>query len=275
MGVSGLVLTLNEEKDIEYCLKSLQWCDEILVIDSYSSDNTVDIAEELGAKVFQKKVEGNSFDQLRSFGLDKASNDWVFVLDADEVCPKELSDKLIDIKNQEDFDCVKIPRKNYSNGKWRYYGIWPDYQRRFFKKRYVDYGDRLHSALEVDEEARTIELEPKKEYALKHFTSTGIHDRIDKINKFTSINAKSGEEDYKPIRSIFQAFKAFGMQIGKRIIYKKGYKRGYEAFIEASYAPISIMLTEFKKWQLQKIGDEGEIYEKYNEIRETELEKYD
>lgn len=275
MGVSAIVLTLNEEKDIGYCLKSLQWCDEVVVVDSFSEDSTVEIAEEHGAEVYQKEVEGNSFDQLRSFGLEKASNEWVFVLDADEVCPKPLADRLLEIKEEGEFDAVKIPRKNYNTGKWAYFGLWPDYQRRFFRKKYVDYKDELHSALKVDDEAKLKELEVDEDYAIRHFTSTGIHDRMDKINKFTTINARSSDENFRLLKPLFDSLVGFTKNLGKMAIYKKGYARGYELFVEACYAPISIMLTEFKKWQIQERGTEEEIYEVYNKKREEVLKEYD
>lgn len=81
--ISAIVITKNEEKNIEGCLKSLSWCDEVIVIDDNSQDKTTDIAKRTGAKVFIRPLEDN-FAYQRNFGLEKAKGDWVFFVDADE-----------------------------------------------------------------------------------------------------------------------------------------------------------------------------------------------
>jgi len=97
--ISGIVITFNEEKNIERCLRSVQGvCDEIIVIDAYSQDNTKSIAESLGAKVIQNHWKG--FLNQKNFAQDKATHDFVLQLDADEVLSKQLQESILDVKKE-------------------------------------------------------------------------------------------------------------------------------------------------------------------------------
>lgn len=94
MGISAIILTKNEEKNIEACIKALQGCEEIIVIDDNSNDKTTQIAKKLGATVFIHSLQNNFSDQ-RNFGLEKAKNEWVLFIDADERVSKALSDEIL------------------------------------------------------------------------------------------------------------------------------------------------------------------------------------
>src|SRR2546423_7584770 len=87
--ISAVVLAKNEEKNIKACLESLSWCDELIVIDDNSTDKTVDIARQKGARIYTHPLN-NDFAQQRNFGLDKAKGDWVLFVDADERVPSAL-----------------------------------------------------------------------------------------------------------------------------------------------------------------------------------------
>src|SRR5438876_10935937 len=83
MKISAIILVKNEEKNITACLKTLNWCDEIIVIDDNSEDQTVAVAKKLGARIYQHSLD-NDFSQQRNFGLEKAKHEWVLFVDADE-----------------------------------------------------------------------------------------------------------------------------------------------------------------------------------------------
>ena len=91
--ISVVVLTKNEEKNIEECLKTLQWCDEIVVVDDFSTDKTVSLAKRLGAKIFERNLE-DDFSQQRNFGLGKATGEWVLFIDADERVSQNLASEI-------------------------------------------------------------------------------------------------------------------------------------------------------------------------------------
>lgn len=110
MKISAVILTKNEEKNIVECLKTLSWCDEIIVIDDSSIDKTVEIAQKFKAKVFIHALD-NNFSKQRNFGLEKASNDWVFFIDADERASDSLISEILSLNDISD------SLKNY-NGFW-------------------------------------------------------------------------------------------------------------------------------------------------------------
>lgn len=93
--ISAVILTKNEEKNIEECIKSLSWCSEIIVVDDNSTDKTEVIAERFGAKVYKRKLDDN-FAAQRNYGLEKSKGDWVLFVDADERVSKKLADEIIE-----------------------------------------------------------------------------------------------------------------------------------------------------------------------------------
>lgn len=98
--ISGVILTKNEEENIRECLKSLQWCNEMIVIDDDSKDRTCEIAQKFGAKVFSHPLN-NDFSAQRNFGLEKASGEWVLFVDADERVSEVLASEISGVVNNE------------------------------------------------------------------------------------------------------------------------------------------------------------------------------
>jgi glycosyltransferase involved in cell wall biosynthesis len=134
MSFSIVILTFNEEKNLKCCLESIQWCDDIVILDSYSTDDTLKIAQENNLRIYQRKFD--NFASQRNFAHDeiKFKHDWVFHLDADEVFTEELK-KEIDKKIQEsNYDAYLVPSKIMLMGRWlRYSGMYPTYQVRLGK----------------------------------------------------------------------------------------------------------------------------------------------
>ena len=138
--ISVYVLAYNEEDKIADTLKSVNWADEIVVIDSFSTDRTVEISQELGAKVVQEKFEG--FGKLRMSGIKNTSYDWIFSIDSDERCTPEAKAEIISIINiEESKDIYFIPRRNIFMGKKiRFCGWYPNYrQPQLFRRGKMTY----------------------------------------------------------------------------------------------------------------------------------------
>lgn len=116
--ISAIVLTKNEEKNIRECLKSLHWCDEMIVIDDESRDQTCEIAQKSGAKVFSHPLN-NNFSAQRNFGLDKASGEWVLFVDADERASESLASEILNLINDTsgEYDGFYIKRLDTIWGK--------------------------------------------------------------------------------------------------------------------------------------------------------------
>ena len=141
---SALVITKNVERYIAGCLQGLTWADEIVVLDSMSTDRTVEIAREFTAKVFQHEFV--SFPRTRNAALDLAQNDWVFFLDADEIATPELATEIREVLSAESIAHVGywIPRKNLILGKWiQHTGWYPDHQLRLLRRDCVRYDEQF------------------------------------------------------------------------------------------------------------------------------------
>lgn len=134
--ISAFIITKNEEKNIEDCLKSLHWVDEIVVVDDFSEDNIETICKRYGVKFFRNKFTG--FKDQKKYAMELTSKDWVLELDADERISDELKDAIKNIKSEdfEKFDGFEFKRKNYFWGKWiKHGGFYPDYKLRLYNKK--------------------------------------------------------------------------------------------------------------------------------------------
>ena len=132
--ISVLIIAGNEEKNIRDCLESVKWADEIVVIDSFSTDNTFNIALEYTPNVYQNRWNG--FSEQRKYGNSKVRNEWVLALDADERVTPELKEEIIALLcDSHKYDSYYIPRRNYFLGKHITTCYWyPDNRLRLFKK---------------------------------------------------------------------------------------------------------------------------------------------
>lgn len=122
--ISAVILTENEEKNIEECIKSVSWCSEIIVIDDYSKDSTVKIAGECGAKVFQRALNGD-FAQQRNIGISKAKGDWILFIDADERVSPELGKEILNatfFSDPESICNISLKRVDFLWGRELRYG---------------------------------------------------------------------------------------------------------------------------------------------------------
>lgn len=129
MKVSVLILTYNEEDNLPSCLSALQWCDDIVVLDSGSQDETVEIARTHGARIITRKFD--DFASQRNWGLENGAfvNDWILHLDADEITPTEFVDALSQLQPQPGIDAWNIPSKLIFKGRWiKHAGAYPTYQ---------------------------------------------------------------------------------------------------------------------------------------------------
>ena len=133
MELSAVVITWNEEKNIERCLEALRFCDEIVVVDSMSTDRTVEIASRHTDKVSLREFTG--FSDQKSAAVALASGDWVLAVDADEIVSTELAGEIRDVIRHPEFDAYRIPRLSYFLGKAiRRCGWYPDYQLRLVRR---------------------------------------------------------------------------------------------------------------------------------------------
>jgi len=152
--ISAYILAYNEQDKITAAIESVAWADEVLVIDSGSTDDTARIAERLGARVVQVDFDG--FGRLRNEAIAACAHDWIFSLDADERCTPAARDEIRSITNNpQALDAYHVPRRNYFLGRWIRHGGWyPDYrQPQLFVKGRMRYDeDPVHEGFILDGE---------------------------------------------------------------------------------------------------------------------------
>ncbi|MHB8564039.1 MAG: glycosyltransferase family 2 protein [Acidiferrobacteraceae bacterium] len=142
--LSVYVIAYNEQDKIGEALASVQWADEVVLVDSGSTDGTADVARSFGARVVQVPFEG--FGRLRNSAITCCSHDWIFSLDADERCTPEVHGEILAVMSDPDAaDAYQVPRRNYFLGRWiKHSGWYPDYrQPQLFRKGRLRYKDDL------------------------------------------------------------------------------------------------------------------------------------
>jgi glycosyltransferase involved in cell wall biosynthesis len=184
MTLSVIIIAKNEEQMIRDCLQSVSWADEIIVVDSGSTDRTVAICHELGAKVHGRDWTG--FGPQKNRALDLATGDWVLSLDADERISAELCKTIQSVlANPEDNVAFRLPRSSSYCGRiMRHSGWWPDYVTRLFKRGHARFSDDLvHERLIVNGKTGTLKQ------PLLHEAFRDLEQVLQKLNSYSSAGA--------------------------------------------------------------------------------------
>jgi len=246
--ISAIVNTRNEEANIEDCLKSLKFADEIIVVDMESKDKTVKLALKHTKNVFNHKNVGY-VEPARNFAIKKATGDWVLIVDADERIPRSLAVKLIKITKENKTDFVRIPRQNLIFGRWiKYSRWWPDYNIRFFKKGVVEWQDQIHSIPITT--GIGVNLEPQKELSIIHHHYTSIDQYLTRSIRYSKTQGKELIAQGYKLDTKDVIFKPVG-EFLSRFFAGEGYKDGFHGFILASLQAFSILLVYLYVWQEQ------------------------
>ena len=241
--ISVIVITKDEEKNISDCLKSVEWVDEVIVVDAESTDKTVEIAKKFTDKVFIKKWEG--YVPQKKYALSLANNKWVLSVDADERITPELKNEILNITSIE-ITGYKIRRRNFLLRKEITSCGWEnDYQLRLFEKEKTNMTDRLvHEGFTVDGKVC------KLKNPMLHYTFSSFSEYFSKINYYTSLKAEELVEQKGNVNgwTIFShTFSAFFLFF----FTKRGFKDGVYGLIISLLHSVSTMLNYIKLWELQ------------------------
>ncbi|MBI3737357.1 glycosyltransferase family 2 protein [Candidatus Sumerlaeota bacterium] len=186
MSFSILILTLNEEICLPDCLRSLQWCDDIVVLDSFSGDKTEQIARGAGARFFQRKFD--NFASQRNWGLNEINfkYPWVFHLDADERFTGELLDECKATMNDDKYDGYFVPSKMMFMGRWlKHSASYPAYQMRFARRGKINFIQHGHGQRESAAERVGYLVHP----IIHHSFEKGLADWWEKHNRYSTDEA--------------------------------------------------------------------------------------
>ena len=224
--ISACIISFNEEKKIEDCLKSLDGIvDEIVVVDSNSTDKTVEIARKYTDKIIFQDFLG--FIEQKNFALEHATNDWVLSLDCDERLSPELQRAITDIKdNIDDADAYKMPRKTFYVYRWLNHCWYPDIKIRLFNKKHAHWGGTNPHDHIVTPGSNIVQL-PGDIY---HYSFDSISDHLKTIDKFTEIGADELIRKNKSF-SILSPFTHSSWLFIKIYFLKRGFLDGFAGII--------------------------------------------
>lgn len=250
MQISAVIITFNEEENIAEAIKSVDWADEILVVDSKSTDNTREIANSLGAKVLQKSWEG--FSSQKQFAVEKATHEWIFSLDADERVSESLKNEILEIKFENSnklVDGYKIPRLSfYMNCPIRHSGWYPDWQLRFFNRNKGIWKDVLiHESFQMHSDAK---IEKLKNDILHYSVENAAHHHKMIGERYAPLAAKQMFENGK--RTSKLKIYINGLTTFLQIYFlKRGFLDGFPGFCIARFAAHHSFLKHLILWEMQ------------------------
>jgi glycosyltransferase involved in cell wall biosynthesis len=194
--ITALIITLNEEGRIAEAIASLSCCDEVIVVDSGSSDRTRQIAEARGTRVIDHTWEG--YSKQKNFAATQANNDWILSMDADERLSMELANEIAAWKDQGD-GCAhssptaaySMPRRAFYLGRWiNHSGWYPDRKVRLYNRRYCRWeGDFVHEAMKVEGPIGRFDGD------LLHFPYRDWKDHNERIERYTDLAAKAAHSN--------------------------------------------------------------------------------
>jgi len=245
--ISLVMITYNEERNIQECLETAKWMDEIIIVDSFSTDRTLEICQQYTQRLFQRPFFG--YGKQKNFAIEQAAMDWVFVLDADERIPGDLRREIEEILRYapQEITAYRLARKNQFYGYWlKWGGQYPDWQIRLFR-RGAGWNDDFepHHNFIFNGQLGTMRN------PLIHFTERNISDHFPKLNRFTTLAA---EHRVKTCRKVHWYDLAFRPLVTFFQVYlrKGGYRDGIPGFIQAVFKSLYTFVKYAKVWEIHQ-----------------------
>lgn len=246
--ISGIIIAKNSEEAIEKAINNLSFCNEIIVVDGGSRDNTIEIAKKCGAKVI--KGDYNDFSKQRMIGVENATGTFVFYMDTDELVSDSLKKNMLKIDGDsiDSFSAYYVKRQNYYLGKHK----WPKTEKlqRFFKKKdFIKWVGSLHETPIFKGKAGRL-----NGYLL-HFTHRDLSSMVNKTIAWSDIEAKLRFDSNHPKIIWWRFSRVMLTGFCKSYIKERGFLAGTAGIIESIYQGFSMFITYAKLWELQKEKD--------------------
>ena len=250
--ISACVTAGNEERNIRRCLESLRWCDEIVVVDSYSTDRTVAICREFTDRVYQHEWLG--YIGQKNLIREMASHSWVLFLDADEQVSPELRAEILDLfeRGTGPYEGFSFPRQVFYLGRWIRHGEWyPDVKLRLFRKACgFSAGQEPHDHVVVNGPVRQLNGR------LYHYTYDDLRDHLDTTNRFSTITAieknRAGERvrwGDLLVRPLLRFLKSY--------VLRRGFLDGPQGFLIATVTAFGTFAKYAKMWEMERAPKAG------------------
>lgn len=250
--ITVLLPTFNNETGIRSTLESVSWAEEILVVDSFSTDHTLDICREYGARVIQHEYIQSA--QQKNWAAPQCTHDWVLQIDTDEVLEPGLREEIVKaVANASpEVEAFRIPRKNHVLGRWmRYGGIYPDYQTRLFRRDRGRWIDReVHARVAVKGRVETLT------HHIMHYGMPNISKQLRNLDRYTRYEAdemlKNGTR-FRWYRLTLRPWLVFF----HRYLLRRGFCEGWRGLVVCGYLMIYDFLSQAKLWEIEELGLEN------------------
>jgi glycosyltransferase involved in cell wall biosynthesis len=246
--LSIVIITYNEEKNIKRCLESVRaFADEIVVVDSLSTDGTKKICQEYGARFIEQAFLG--YIEQKNFALDQATNDYVLSLDADEAISEQLATSIQNAKKNITVDCYRMNRCASYGGKWIRHGAWyPDRKLRFFNRKKARWGGMNPHDKVIPQQDATVSF---LKGDILHYTYSSIEEHITQMNRFTTIQAEAMLKSGKKA-SLFKLLVNPAVAFISGYIIKGGFLDGKDGLLLAKAGAYATFIKYMKLWHRQR-----------------------
>ena len=289
--ISVMINTYNEETHIYDCLSCVTWADEVILVDMYSEDKTVEIAQTFSnVKIFYHEKCGY-VEPARQFALTKVTNDWVIMLDADERVSLSTIKHIRQIIYTNETDVIYLPRYNFVMGELLYCGYQSnDSLPRCFKKNFINFTPIIHKLEDVLSNARVTKINRSyntnnpsnptnitQYIGILHFATDGFEIRMDKLNRYTTIEAINIYEHKKKNITMWRILFNYPYRLLGNIIWRKGYKQLRHQFILLTTQLFYELATYAKFYYMNKyksIEYADKINESYDNISKQLVAEY-
>lgn len=255
--LSVAIITLNEEKNLERCLQSVsRIADEVVIVDSFSTDATPDIATKFGAKIISHKFEG--FVKQKNIACEATTHNWVLSIDADEVVSPELEQSILSVKAEPRHEIYRLARLTNYCGKWiKHSGWYPDRKIRLFDKTKGEWtGDMIHEKWQpYDSNITTGNLSGD----LLHYSFYTISGHVKKIEQYTEMSARAAAARGKTC-SMLKIMVVPKWNFFINYIIRLGFLDGYYGFIVCSLTSFESRIKYAKTRQYHRWKKEGKPF---------------
>jgi glycosyltransferase involved in cell wall biosynthesis len=245
MDISAVIITLNEEANIEDCLESVSWTREIVVVDAMSTDRTREIARKFTPGVHEKAWEG--YSEAKGFAISRASSEWVLSLDADERVTPELRKEIESLPAEPGVDGYMVPIRPLFLGRWiKHSGWYPGYKLRLFRRdKAAMTRKKLHEGIRVEGAVG------KMCNPLLHFAYPTVRSYFEKFARYTDLAARELHEEGKRATAFDIAVRpAFSFL--KMFIVKMGFLDGIEGFALCVFSSLYVLVKYVKLRELER-----------------------
>lgn len=247
--ISILLPTFNNATSVRETLESVKWADEILVVDSFSTDDTLKICGDYGARIIQHEYVNSA--KQKNWAVAQCKNEWVLQIDTDEVLEPGAREEIESVVNSapSQIQAFRVPRKNHVLGRWvRYAGIYPDYQTRLFRRDAGRWTEReVHAHIQVSGEVKILR------HHILHYGMPNISKQLRNLDRYTRYEADELHKhgvSFNWTRVMLRPWLVFI----QRYAWERGFLEGWRGFVLCSYLAIYYFLTQAKLWEMKELG---------------------